>query len=467
MLKDLKFSRRFALRGALSGIGVTMWLPVLDIMTNDNGDAFAQGDELPTTFGIWFWGNGVHPQYWTPSATGKGDAWQLSRNLEPFADLKDHITVVTGLNMMDGVFKGHGWGNVYILAGGDGQSASVTSDVDRHRNVSFEQSSSTQYVPTIDQLIADKIGVGLPYASIETGVMEFRGIDMGTTSKNLAHRGPHDFLPPERNPKVLFDRLFGDGVPDTGPGAPSLVFSNELRRSTLDAVSADAKRLQARLGAEDRQRIDRHLESIRAIEQRLVSMDSQGTEQPQQTGCTVPVSPQDPNDAGERGKALHRLVATALACNLTRVYTHLWSGGRDDNTYPMIGINADHHGLTHSGPAENERAADIEKYIMEQYADMVAVLRDTPVGGDKTALDQTLLYGATEVSEPNGHVMANYHLVLAGHAGGKVPGNQHLRFPGSRKVTELQLTMMQLMGLEVDNFGSWDNTSKTISEITG
>lgn len=467
MLKDLKFSRRFALRGALSGIGVTLWLPMLDIMTNNNGDAFAQGDALPTTFGIWFWGNGVHPNHWTPSTTGKGNAWQLSRNLQPFAEVKDHITVITGMDMLDGKFKGHGWGNVYMLAGGDGQPATITSDIDRHRNVSFEQSSSTQYVPTIDQLIAQKIGVGLPYASLETGVMEFRGIDMGTTSKNLAHRGPHDFLPPERNPKVLFDRIFGSGIPDDGPDSPSIVFSREVRRSTLDAVSQDAKRLQARLGSNDRQRIDRHLDSIRAIEQRLQSMEMP-TEDPDKASCSLPTVPgQQFADPGERGKVLHRLVATALACNLTRVYTHLWSGGRDDNTYPMIGISADHHGLTHAGREENERAADIEKYIMEQYADMVAVLRDTPVGGNKSALDQTLLYGATEVSEPNGHVMANYHIVLAGHAGGKMPGNQHLRFPGSRKVTELQLTMLQMMGLEVDNFGSWDNTSKTVPEIMG
>jgi hypothetical protein len=467
MLKDLKVSRRFALKGALSGIGVSLWLPVLDVMTNGNGDAFAQGDELPTTFGIWFWGNGTHPNHWTPSQTGKGDAWQLSRNLEPFAELKDHITVVTGLNMLDGKFKGHGWGNVYMLAGGDGQSATVTSDIDRHSNVSFEQSSSTQYVPTIDQLIADKIGVGLPYASLETGVMEFRGIDMGTTSKNLAHRGPHDFLPPERNPKKLFDRLFGDGVPEGGENAPSIVFSSELRRSTLDAVVADAKRLQTRLGTDDRARIERHLDSIRAIEMRIQSMESPSTD-PAPSGCNVPTIPSEGGDAGERGKAIHRLVATALACNLTRVYTHLWSGGRDDNTYPMIGINQDHHGLTHeANQTSQDLASDIERYIMEQYADMVAVLRDTPVGGDKSALDQTLLYGASDVSEPNGHVMANYHIVLAGHAGGKMPGNQHLRFQGSRKVTELQLTMMQMMGLELNEFGSWDKTGSTIPEIMG
>lgn len=92
---------------------------------------------------------------------------------------------------------------------------------------------------------------------------------------------------------------------------------------------------------------------------------------------------------------------------------------------------------------------------------------DPQPNGGKSALDQTLLYGATEVSEPNGHVMVNYHLVLAGHAGGKMPGNQHLRFPGSRNVTELQLTMLRTLGVELERFGSWDNTSNTIPEIMG
>src|SRR5438309_7141208 len=95
ILKELKFSRRYALRGALSGIGVAMWLPVLDIMCNKNGTAFAQGAPLPTTFGIFYWGNGVYPgPLWTPTATGSGDAWQLPTNLTDFADLKDAMTLV-------------------------------------------------------------------------------------------------------------------------------------------------------------------------------------------------------------------------------------------------------------------------------------------------------------------------------------------------------------------------------------
>ena len=106
MLKKLKVSRRAALRGAVSGVGVAMWLPILDAMTDDNGEAFAQGGELPRSFGIFFWGNGVHVADWTPNGTGMGDAWSLPRNLEAFAPVKHRMNLLTGMDMLDGGFKG-------------------------------------------------------------------------------------------------------------------------------------------------------------------------------------------------------------------------------------------------------------------------------------------------------------------------------------------------------------------------
>ncbi len=470
MLKKLKVSRRFALRGVVSGVGVAMWLPVLDAMCNDNGDAFGAGDALPTTFGIWFWGNGTLARYWTPADTSaiegaftsSGDAWQLPRNLEPFAEIKDHLTFVTGLDMLDGVFKGHGWGTVYMLAGGDGQPATVMSDLNDHVGVAFEQSTATQYLPTIDQLLADHIGADTPFPSLETGVMEYVGLNMGTTSQNLAHRGPNDVLPPERDPRRLFDSLFNNGVPVAPPGAPSVLFSDEIRRSTLDAVLEDAASLRGTLGASDSARLERHMESIREIEQRLDSLPGSESTAP---GCSLPNLPEDLTEVAARSQAIHRLIATALACNLTRVYSHLWSGARDDNRYPIATTNEEHHSLTHGSSDDTERAADIERFIMGQYADLVTVLRDTPIG-NTTALNQTLIYGTTELPDAQGHIMRDYRIVLTGHAGGMIPGNKHVRLP-QRRVTELQLTMLQTMGLPIDNFGSWDNTSTTIPEIFG
>ena len=100
---------------------------------------------------------------------------------------------------------------------------------------------------------------------------------------------------------------------------------------------------------------------------------------------------------------------------------------------------------------------------MSQYADLARLMKATPMGAG-TVLDNTLMYGVSELAAPSSHVMTNDHVVLMGHAGGKVAGNRHIRMPG-RKVTELVLTLQQAMGLNVTSWGSWDKTSKTVPEI--
>jgi len=465
--KKLKVSRRFALRGALGGIGVAMWLPVLDAMCNNNGTAFAQGAPLPTSFGVWFWGNGHHPDVWTPNATGNGDAWQLPPNLQDFAEVKEAMTLVTGLQMMDGVFKGHGWGVAYVLAGGDGLPCTVTSDIGGGGH-QFETAQSTQYQPTIDQTIADAIHTNEPFKSFETGVIPFTGdVAMGTVGSNLAHRGPNDFLTPKRDPKVIFDTLFGADLP-TPPmggggstGVPSDI-SFRTRRSVLDAVLQDANRLKMSLGAADSKRIDSHMDGIRALEMRIPDGSGTGGTGGTATGCTTPEAPpMTLEDMTAQSQAINRLLVAALACNLTRVYSHLWSGARSDSTYPTIQINGAHHAYTHGSNGQEPRA--IEKYIMSQYADLAKVMKATPMGAG-TVLDNTLCYGISDVAEPGGHVMKDWSIVLMGHGGGKLPGNRHVRLPG-RTVTELGLTMQQVMGLNVDTWGSWDKTSSTVPEI--
>jgi hypothetical protein len=453
LLKKLRVSRRFALKGAVAGIGVSLWLPILESMCNDHGTAFAQGDPLPTSFGIFFYGNGYFPTDWTATGTGSGDSWQLPTNLEAFSALKADMTYVTGLDMLDGKFKGHGWGVVYVLAGGDGNLCTVISDIDLDRSKVFEQAGATQYQPTIDQIIADVIHGNEPFKSLETGVLPFRGINMGTVASNLAHRGPNSFLAPERDPTKLFNKLFGTGA----PGEPADI-SNSLRRSVLDAVLEEAKSLKLTVGSNDAKRIDAHMEGIRDLETRIPGTD-RGVPNP---GCTAPTAPpMTLADMTAQSQALNRLITAAVACNLTRVYTHLWSGPRDDNAYPTIPVNAEHHNLTHLG--QKQEHSKIERYIMSQYADLAQVMKDTPMAGG-SVLDNTLIYGVSEIPEPQWHVHKDYRIVLMGHAGGRVAGNRHVRLEG-RKVTELMLTMQQLMGLEVATFGSWDRTSLTMPEI--
>jgi len=472
ILNKLKVSRRHALKGILSGVGVSLWLPVLDIMCNENGTAFAQGAALPTTFGIFFWGNGIYPgSNWTPSTTGDGDAWQLPPALSSFSKLKADMTFVTGLDMLSAEFKGHGWGVVYVLAGGDGTICNTIGDIAKSPYGALpETSQGTQWMPTIDQLIANAIHTNEPYKSLETGILKYTGLNMGTASLNLAHTGPNKPLPPERDPSKLFNTLFSTAAPpSTGTGTPADV-SGKLRKSVLDAVLADAKRLQMGLGSTDSKRLDAHMESIRSLEMRI-STTSGGAGGAgggnNGSSCTAPKAPTaqaanvDLNQITATSNAMNQMIAAALSCNMTRVYSHLWSGARDDNHYPTIMQDTEHHTLTHDGKVTQAQA--IQNYIMQNYANLAQTLKDTTIGATNL-LDQTIIYGISDVAEPQGHVMKNYHIVLMGHAGTKIKGNRHIRKTG-HKITELMLALQQVMGMNITSFGTWDKTSTPFNDI--
>src|SRR6266496_3038373 len=197
------------------------------------------------------------------------------------------MTLVTGLDMMDAQFKGHGWGVVYVLAGGDGTICNTTADISKSPYGGLpETSKGTQWKPTIDQLVAEAIHADEPFKSVETGILKYTGVNMGTASLNLAHIGPNMPLPPERDPAKLFNKLFGMGTP-MGQGGLPIDVSNKLRRSVLDAVLNDAKRLQTSLGSTDSKRIDAHMESIRSLEMRIPTTTSTDPNPPAST-CAAP-----------------------------------------------------------------------------------------------------------------------------------------------------------------------------------
>ena len=183
------------------------------------------------------------------------------------------------------------------------------------------------------------------------------------------------------------------------------------------------------------------------------------------TGCEAPAAPGTLADMTAKSQAINSLVVAALACNLTRVYTHLFSGPRSDSAYPSINITGAHHWYTHNTDGQEPRS--IEKYLMSQYADLCKRMKATPMGAG-TLLDNTLIYGISEQGDnPKAHLMKDYHIVLMGKGGGKLPGNKYIRFAegDNRKVTELVLTLQKLMGLNVTEWGTWDKTSKTVDEI--
>jgi hypothetical protein len=148
------------------------------------------------------------------------------------------------------------------------------------------------------------------------------------------------------------------------------------------------------------------------------------------TGCTMPEAPPTTfADITAKSHAINQLIVAALSCNLTRVYTHLWAGPRNNCVYSNLNLTGGHHNYTHGSDGEEPRL--IERYIMSQYADLANLMKAAPLGAG-SVLDNTLIYGVSELAEPSTELMTNYHIVLMGHGGGKLAGTAMSAFPDAK-----------------------------------
>lgn len=295
-MKRKKLDRRTMLRGMLGGAAVAVGLPALEIFLNDSGTAYAGDSSFPKRFGIFFWGNGNLPDRWVPS--GAGPEWELTEQLAPLAPVKEHITVVSGMKVMTGNSVPHGSGPVGMLSG----APFPTGD------------ESTFALPSIDQVIAQAIGDDTRFRSLELGVQP--------GGQGFSYNGPHSVNPPETSPAALFQRIFGPGfvLPGTNTTPDPRL---DLRRSVLDAVKDDAKRLQDRLGSSDKARLEQHLEGVRGLEKQIKKMQENP---PSLAACAVPAEPAPayPEVDGrpplsEISRVMSDILVMALACDQTRV----------------------------------------------------------------------------------------------------------------------------------------------------
>ena len=417
----MKMNRRKWLQGVLAGTGlVTVGLPALELFAQDSG--------FPTRFGLFFWGNGMIPDRWIPAATG--DNWELSDQLAPLAEVKSHITVVSGLSVkVPNIIPHHS------------TAAGVLTGAPLFEN---SRNNETFRGPSIDQLIAAKIGAETQYRSIEFGAAPGSG---------LSHTGPHQRNPPESSPFALFERLFGPAFRapgDDGQVDPTL----GLRRSVLDAVSGDAAKLRQRLGSADKLRLEQHLEGVRDLERRLARLQE---DPPNLAACMRPPEPlQDYPDIEGRpqltakNRAMCDIVAMALACDQTRVFSNWFTEMLTNVLFP--GAPAGHHQLTHDEPGGQPGVHDIVLHIMEEFAYLVEALRAVPEG-DETLLDHCVVMATSEISLGRNHSPDDIPLLLAGSANGRLKSGIHYRSPGQDNVSKVPLTVLRAMGIPAAEFG--------------
>jgi hypothetical protein len=416
---------------------VALSLPLLEAMLTPRAWAAAEG--FPRRFGLFFWGNGTcpgdpndpvaNPDRWTPAGVGTGADWALSEQLAPLAPHKDVLAVVTGLTMKLPNPYPHGSGAAGILSGAELGNDALESFT----------------AATVDQVIAAEIGKDNLYPSLQTAA---------TNTLGLSFSGPNARHPCESDPYALFQRLFGDTFVLPGEGgvvSPTL----GLRRSVLDAVMGDLARLDARVGAADRARLDQHLTGVRELEQRLARLEE---DPPDLEACARPGEPEasypdegDYPQVGPRNRAMAEMVAMALACDQTRVFAHFLTEPINNTRFP--GAPDGHHNLTHDELDPQPQVNAITIQCIGHFAELLSALRAIPEGTG-TLLDNCAVLGTSETSYGRLHSKDNLPIVIAGSGGGKLRQDLHVHSATAESVSKVMLTLIRAMDIVAGEWGT-------------
>jgi hypothetical protein len=432
--------RRAVLRGLLGGAAVSVGLPPLEAMLGVNGEALADGTALPTRFGVWFWGNGVRPERWVPATTGTG--WSPSDELAPLAAHQAYVSVVSGLEIKTATHPHHS-GMTGIMTGRPYHQLGTTRDT----------IVTTFAGQSVDQIAADHVAGLTPFRSLELGVTRFRGTDEGSTFQHLSHNGPNSPNPSEYDAMAVYQRLFG------APADPQLDLA---RRSVLDAVGGQIGRLQRQIGASDRVRLEQHLESVRTLELRLAA---------EAGACGAVAAPEIPSEASglepieEKNELMSRLLALALACDLTRVFSLQWSTAGSGVVVWQVGATQSLHYVNHNEAPPAPTAHAATTFTMENLGFLLQTLRDTPEG-DGNLLDRCSILCTSELTEGWTHSNEDFPILVAGKGGGRLRGGVHARSTSAGNTSTAVLSALHGAGIERASFGQGAGEATTlVSEL--
>jgi hypothetical protein len=430
-------------RTFLRGLGASLALPLLDAMTPAM-TAFRDTAINPVSrVGFIYIPNGVSMNAagnaWKPIGEGRNFEW--SPILTPLAPYREHTLVVSGLAHAQAESMGDGQGD-HSRA-----SAAWLSGVHAKQT----EGADVQAATTVDQLVAREIGHDSLLGSLELAVdpnFLVGNCENGYSCayiNTLSWRSDTTPIPTENNPRVVFERLFGDGGT-----ADQRSRQARRARSILDSVNDDLARLQRSVGPADRARMDEYLESVREVERRIQKAETTSRESALPS-LDRPVG--IPDSFGDHLKLMYDLQWLAFQADLTRVFTMMLGRELVGRPYPELGVPESHHGLSHhrDDPVNLTKLTKINTYHIELLTHFLEKLKATP-DGDGTLLDHVLLLYGAGLSNPNEHAHTDLPLMLIGGAGG-LTGGRHLQFPKGTPMMNLLLAMMDRVGVRVEKYG--------------
>ena len=437
MLSKKALPRRTFLRG----MGATVALPLLDAMVPAM-TALAQTPANPVRrLGFVYMPMGSDITRWTPPGES-GPLTELSPSLTPLASVRDRVTIVSNLELKNAYPGTHATSNAAFLSAA---KAKWTESSDYHLGT------------TVDQIAARHIGqdTQLPSLELSMDLLDTVGqCDNGYAcvyQNNLSWSSPTTPLPSEAHPRVVFERLFGEG----GSSAERRAALGK-RASLLDWVREDISRLQGRLGSGDRTRVSEYLDTIREVERRVQQAEAQTRDNPM-PDLDRPVGV--PAAYADHARLMFDLQVLALRGDVTRVITFQLARESSNRTYPEIGVPDPHHAMSHHGndPEKVAKIAKINQFHVSLFAYFLEQLAAVPEG-DGTLLDHSLYLYGSGMGNPNVHDHGNLPVIVAGGAAGKVRGGRHIKFATPTPMANLHLTLLDSVGVRLDSFA--DSTGK-------
>jgi hypothetical protein len=431
--------KHVARRTFLRGVGVTLALPLLDSMIPAQTPLRKTAAGPVKRFvGIWH-PHGAAPGYWSPLQEGANFEFSfITKPLEPF---RDRVVLITGLDMTDAMATKE-------EPGGDHARGAVLLSGARPR-----RNAVSPYLGiTIDQVIANKYGKDTILSSLQVGVEDtgnFGNCNWGYScayTNCISWTSPTEPLPTEVNPRVAFERLFGDGA------------STEERRtgrkqnaSILDSVTHEIAFFKKDLGAGDRTRLDTYFENIREIERRInIAMASTVKEPSQEIPFGLP------ENKHLHYRLMYDLIALAFEGDITRSATYMLGKDLSGASFPESGFTGGWHGTSHHGdkPENIANYAKMNRYHVQNLAYFVDKLKKIP-DGDGTVLDHVLIYKGSNMGNSHRHAHEKVPVILVGGVDGTFKGNRHIVYPdNTQRASNLLLTILQKYGIERDSFGS-------------
>jgi hypothetical protein len=426
--------RHLPRRTFLRGMGATIALPLLDAMV----PALAATPSPITRYSFVHVPHGASPGYWTP--TGVGKDWQLTPILQPLAPFKDQLTVISNMDhAMAGSLRPE------ESAGDHSRTAAVYLSAAHPKRT---EGQDIQCGVTIDQVLAQQIGQRNPLPSLElciedVGALGVCGVGYSCAYTNsISWSAPTSPLPMERNPQVVFERLFGDGSTPEERAA-----RKREDRSILDSVIRDVGRLQHGLGPSDLARLDAYLEDIREIERRIAIAEQ-----------TAKIEAERPETAElpfhEHVELMFDLQALAFRADVTRIATMMFARDLSAAVYPLSGVPDAYHALSHhqDDPTRVARYAKINEYHVHLMTYLLGKLRATQ-DGEGSLLDHSLVLYGSPMGNSNAHDHIDLPVFLAGGGAGKYRGDRHIRTPRQTPMANLFMTMAAKEGIPLESFG--------------